>query len=73
MVIGTMIAMQDSKKVSESSELRQKDDTVVQMSVTATPSSKILLHTKEAGDPYDAGDVYDAVPLAIFGEWEINS
>lgn len=68
-----MIAMQDSKKVSESSELRQKDDTVVQMSVTATPSSKILLHTKEAGDPYDAGDVYDAVPLAIFGEWEINS
>ncbi|TRX88044.1 hypothetical protein FHL15_011046 [Xylaria flabelliformis] len=49
----------------------QKESTVVNL-LPVTSASKILPHTKEAGDPYYDGDVYDAVPLAISKEWEIN-
>ncbi|KAI0182895.1 hypothetical protein EV127DRAFT_353901 [Xylaria flabelliformis] len=38
-----------------------------------TSVSRILPHTKEAGDPYYDGDVYDSVPLAASKEWEINT
>ncbi|KAI0550055.1 hypothetical protein F4679DRAFT_544678 [Xylaria curta] len=49
----------------------QKDEAVVNI-LPATSASSILPHTREAGDPYYDGDVYDAVPLAISKEWEIN-
>jgi hypothetical protein len=37
------------------------------------PGNAVLPHSKESGDAFIIGDVYDPVPSAAAQDWEINT